>query len=92
MPYPVWSHTLSGMKMTMHIDEGVLEEVMKRYEFETKTDAVNFALRELDRSARLKEVLKAGMGMSAEELKESVYEGYDLESLRAAETPYSPEE
>lgn len=75
------------MKMTMHIDEALLERVMAKYELATKTDAVNFALRELDRLARLREALEAGMGMSEEELKESVYEDYDLNSLRVAETP-----
>ncbi len=34
------------MKMTMHIDETILAEVMAKYGFETKTDAVNFALKE----------------------------------------------
>ena len=77
-------------EFTMHIDENLLKGVMQRFEFETKTDAVHFALRELDRRARLKEILKAGMGMSREELKASVYENYHLESLRVAETPNSP--
>jgi Arc/MetJ family transcription regulator len=73
--------------MTMHIDEALLERVMARYDLETKTDAVHYALRELDRRARLREVLEAGMGMSAAELKDSVYENYDLKSMRVAETP-----
>ena len=77
------------MKMTMHIDEALLERVMDRYELETKTDAVNFALRELDRRARLREVMEAGMGMSEEELKGSVFEDYDLQTRRAAESPTS---
>lgn len=75
------------MKMTMHIDENLLESVMARFELETKTDAVNYALRELDRRARLREVLEAGMGLSEEELKDAVFEDYDLKSLRAAEEP-----
>lgn len=79
------------MKMTMHIDEALLEGVMERYGFETKTDAVHFALNELDRLARLKEIMEAGMGMTPEELKASVYEDYDLETLRAAEDPYNPD-
>ena len=91
MTVPASCHTLYGMKMTMHIDEHLLEMVMERYGFETKTDAVHFALNELDRRARLKAVLEGGMGMTADEMKASVYEGYDLESLRVAETPDSPE-
>ena len=52
VPYPVC------MKMTMHIDEVVLEEVMVNYDFETKTDAVNFALKELDRLKKLRKMRK----------------------------------
>ena len=75
------------MKMTMHIDENLLESVMARFDLETKTDAVHYALRELDRRARLREVLEAGTGLSTEELKDAVFEDYDLKSLRAAEEP-----
>jgi|MEHZ01.2.fsa_nt_MEHZ010526844.1_1 Arc/MetJ family transcription regulator len=81
VPYPVC------MKMTMHIDEVVLEEVMVNYDFETKTDAVNFALKELDRLKKLRKMMKEGLGMSSEELKAGVYPEYDLEALRVAETP-----
>ena len=35
--------------------------------------------------------MEAGMGMTPEELKASVYEDYDLEALRAAEDPYNPD-
>jgi len=75
------------MKMTMHIDEHLLEGVMDKYGFETKTDAVNFALKELDRRKKLRAFMREGLGFSPEELKASVYEDYDLESLRVAETP-----
>lgn len=75
------------MKMTMHIDETLLESVMARFGLETKTDAVNYALRELDRRSRLREVLEAGMGMSEDELKDSVFENYDLKGIRGTETP-----
>ena len=84
VPYRVW------MKMTMPIDEVLLERVMERHGLETKTDAVNFALKELDRRSRLREVLEAGMSMTSDELKDSVYEGYDLGGLRAAEAPARP--
>lgn len=78
------------MKMTMHIDEALLKRVMDTYELETKTDAVEFALRELDRKARLKKFMKDGLGLTPEELKDAVYPGYspdELPSSKVAEDP-----
>ena len=75
------------MKMTMHIDELLLERVMKAYGCESKTDAVDFALREMDRRVRFREVVKAGMGMTPEELSDSVDPNYDIQAMRVAETP-----
>ena len=37
-------HTLYGMKMTMHIDEGLLNRVIALYGCASKTEAVNRAL------------------------------------------------
>ncbi len=76
-----------GMKMTMHIDEAILEEVMETFGFETKTDAVNTALREMVRKKKLKAMLKNGLGLTPEELKDSIYPGYDPIALRVADTP-----
>lgn len=78
-----------AMKMTMHIDDELLARVMEKYGLETKTDAVHFALNELDRKARLREMMKTGLGLTPEELGDAIYEDYDLESLRVAETPRS---
>ncbi len=75
------------MKMTMHIDEALLKRVMEAYECETKTDAVDMALREMDRRVRFREVGKRGMGMTPEELADAVDPNYDLEALRVADTP-----
>jgi Arc/MetJ family transcription regulator len=75
------------MKMTMHIDDALLARVMKTYECESKTEAVNFALKELDRLARLRKFAATGMGMTPEELKNSVDPDYDVLSERAAEAP-----
>jgi Arc/MetJ family transcription regulator len=75
------------MKMTMHIDEKLLEGVMKTYGCETKTEAVDFALRELDRKARFREMVKSGMGMTPEELADSVDPNYDVQAMRVAESP-----
>ncbi|RFC47806.1 MAG: antitoxin of type II TA system, VapB [Verrucomicrobia bacterium] len=75
------------MKMTMHIDEALLLRVMATYGFASKTEAVEMALRELDRKARFREVGLAGMGMTPEELGAAVDPAYDLNALRVAETP-----
>jgi len=75
LPYyslAVWqaSHTVAGkMKMTMHIDEEVLERVMKITGAKTKTAAVEMALSDLARRHKMKELFSAGLGMTAEELK-----------------------
>ena len=75
------------MKMTMHIDEALLARVMEAHGFATKTDAVEAALKEMDRKVRLKAFFKSGLGFSPEELKASVDPDYDLAALRAAELP-----
>lgn len=64
------------MKMTLHINEHVLAEVMSAHEFDTKTEAIDFALRELDRRAKLRAYRKNGMGMTKAELKSAVFPGY----------------
>jgi len=69
------------MKMTMHIDEDLLKRVMRDYECSSKTEAVDRALRELDRRARLKEFAKNGLGLTPEELGNSVFPGYDPKDL-----------
>lgn len=83
------------MKMTMHIDEALLKRVMEAYECDTKTEAVEMALREMDRVAKLREFAKNGLGLSAEELRASVAPGYNPKDLstydplgtKVAETP-----
>lgn len=75
------SHTRYGnkphaMKMTMHIDETLLAIVMQRYHLETKTDAVEFALRELVRLDRLREY-RTGLGVTPEELRRAYSPTYD---------------
>jgi Arc/MetJ family transcription regulator len=57
------------MKMTMHIDEEVLERVMKITGARTKTAAVEIALTEMARRHKMKELFSAGLGLTAEELK-----------------------
>jgi Arc/MetJ family transcription regulator len=73
------------MKMTMHIDEKLLDSVIDEYGFESKTEAVDSALREMNRRAKLRRFMSEGLGLTEEELKESVDPDYDPMSLRVAE-------
>ncbi len=73
------------MKMTMHIDEAVLEEVMEAYGFESKTDAVNSSLREMVRRRKLREFGKTGLGLTKEELMTAFDPDYDVIATRVAE-------
>ena len=59
------------MKMTMHIDEDVLDRVMKITGAKTKTAAVEIALNEMARRHKMKELFSAGLGMTPDELKNS---------------------
>src|SRR5262245_43053902 len=82
----VWHacHT-QGMKMTMHIDDELLDRVIRMTGAASKTEAVHLALREMDRKARLKEFGRKGLGLTRAELMEAVDPSYDLMSLRVAE-------
>jgi Arc/MetJ family transcription regulator len=55
------------MKMTMHIDESLLKRVMENHGYDSKTETVEMALRELDRKARMKEFGTKGLGLSPED-------------------------
>lgn len=70
------------MKMTLHIDAALLARVMKARDFETKTEAIHFALNELDRKARLRAMMEEGLGASPEELADAVFDGYDPINMR----------
>ena len=73
------------MKMTINVDEALLARVVAITESATKTEAIHYALREVDRRARLVEVLREGLGASAEELKDMFDPASDPGVLRAAE-------
>lgn len=70
------------MKMTMHIDEEVLDRVMKVTGARTKTAAVRIALTEMARRHKLKELFSSGLGLSPEELKNAL----DPNSYRETES------
>jgi Arc/MetJ family transcription regulator len=76
------------MKMTMHIDETILAEVMKITGVPSKTKAVETALNEMVRKHKFKELGKKGLGLTPEELKnawEDPFPDESEESLRVAE-------
>lgn len=52
------------MKMTMHIDAGVLDQVMDLTGATSKTKAVEIALTDLARRHRLRKALRAGLGLT----------------------------
>jgi len=70
--------------MTMHIDEDVLERVMRITGAKTKTAAVEIALNEMARRHKMKELFRAGLGLTPDELKNA----FDPKS--AADEPASP--
>jgi Arc/MetJ family transcription regulator len=85
----VWHecHTLDGMKMTMHIDEDLLARVMEATGTASKTKAIDLALREMDRKAKLMKFAAAGLGLSADELKDALDPAYQLDEMRGREMP-----
>lgn len=52
------------MKMTMHIDEGVLADVIELTGAASKTEAVELALRDLARRHRQRRFLREGLGLA----------------------------
>lgn len=75
------------MKMTMYIDDELLARVMEATGTTSKTKAIDLALREMDRRAKLIRLSSAGLGLAPHELKETVDPLYDLEALRRHEVP-----
>lgn len=74
------------VKMTMFIDEALLERVRKLTGLKTKTETVEFALRETERKRKLGKFLASRKG-AGKEWKESLDPAYDLMALRLAENP-----
>lgn len=76
-------------KMTMFIDEALLERVMKLTGLKTKTEAVDFALTEAERRKKLSKFL-AEERMGATDWTDAVDPAYDLTALRVADMPNYP--
>ncbi len=75
-------HT-SSMKLTINLDNALLDRVVAITGAATKTEAITTALREIDRKARLIEVLREGLGASTAELKSMFDEGSAPERFRS---------
>lgn len=75
------------MKMTMHINEDILDEVVKITGVESKTKAVETALTELVRRSRLKTRLSKGLGLTSAELKNAWEDPFPEAAAKAAESP-----
>ncbi len=75
------------MKMTMHIDDGLLARVMEATGATSKTAAIDLALREIDRRTKLAKLAAEGLGLGPDELKEAVDPAYDVEEMRLREKP-----
>ena len=73
------------MKMTMHIDDALLERVIRLTGASSKTEAVSIALKEMDRKERLAEFGRNGLGLTRAELIGAVDPSYDLMAHRVAE-------
>ena len=74
------------MKTTIDLDEAKLERVMKLTGLATRKEAVDFALSEVERAARVRAVIAAPFYDGVEE-GPVVFPGYDLKALREREKP-----
>ncbi len=73
-------------KMTMQIDEELLARVMKLTGLKTKTETVEFALREAERKKKLSQFLSRRK-LPDNAWQDSLDPAYDYMSLRVAERP-----
>ena len=73
--------------MTMYVDDGLLSRVMEATGTTSKTKAIDLALREMDRRAKLINLTAMGLGLGPDELKDAVDPAYNLEEMRRREKP-----
>jgi len=59
----------TSMKLTINLDGELLDRVVAITGASTKTEAIHFALREVDRRARLLGILREGLGAGPDELR-----------------------
>ncbi|MDR3229583.1 MAG: type II toxin-antitoxin system VapB family antitoxin [Puniceicoccales bacterium] len=76
------------MKTTLDIDDSLLGSVMQGGDYRSKAEAVNAALRELDRNRRFGDFVEKNSNLfSPEELAASVAPTYDVQRIRNASIP-----
>ncbi|HKK18706.1 MAG TPA: type II toxin-antitoxin system VapB family antitoxin [Opitutales bacterium] len=75
------------MKITLNVDDALLDRVVDSTGAKTKTAAIDFALREVDRRTELTKVLARGSGISGEELATLFDPASDPAVMRVAEDP-----
>jgi len=75
------------MKMTMHIDEELLANVMEATGATTKTEAVDLALREVSRRVRLRKLMATPIKEIDELAPADIFDFATYDRLRAAELP-----
>ena len=68
--------------MTLYIDDELLGRVMEATGATSKTKAVDLALREIDRRAKLVKLSAVGLGLTADELKDAIDPRYNLQEVR----------
>jgi hypothetical protein len=73
------------MKTTIDIDENLLTSVMTLTGVKTRRGAVNYALREAEKSAKVERLVRESPPDEA--FKAAVAEGYDIAALRDQEIP-----
>ncbi|MEY4483997.1 MAG: hypothetical protein RL693_1449 [Verrucomicrobiota bacterium] len=77
------------MKITLNIDDGLLERVMKASGIKSKTGVIDHVMREWDRRYRLKRLSEISLGFTDEQVANAFDPNYDLMAMRLAETPIS---
>ncbi len=71
----------------MHIDDALLARVMKAHDISSKTKAVDYALREVDRRSTLRRLAETNLGLSEKEILSAFDDRYNVIEMRVAETP-----
>lgn len=84
--YLIW--IITSMKLTLNIDDDLLERVRETTGAKTKTEAIHYALGEIDRRHRLRTLLSEDIGLTPAEWRNAYEEpATEEESLRVAEKP-----
>jgi hypothetical protein len=75
------------MKLTINLDPALVERAVKATGAKTKTEAITIALKEVDRRARLVDILRKGLGADANQLRSMFDPASDPLTMRVAEKP-----